>query len=70
MSRAKRRRVTSLEDEHQVTCPYCHESQLLVVDPETTGELVQDCDVCCRPWLVRVARDEDGAISLTIDRAQ
>jgi hypothetical protein len=57
-------------DEIFVTCPHCFETQLLVVDPETRGEMVQDCDVCCRPWLVRVDRDEDGALVVDVSPAQ
>ncbi|MBK7579630.1 MAG: CPXCG motif-containing cysteine-rich protein [Myxococcales bacterium] len=64
----KRRRV-SLEDETTVTCPYCSSSQLLVVDPDTTGELVQDCDVCCHPWTVMISRDDDGVLDVSVTRA-
>ncbi len=56
----------SLEDEANVQCPHCGEWQLLVVDPETTGRFVQDCDVCCNPWDVTVSRDADGALSVAI----
>jgi hypothetical protein len=66
----KRRRTISLRDETYVTCPYCHESQLLVLDPDSVGELVHDCDVCCRPWRVRVARDANGELEVDVDRAQ
>jgi hypothetical protein len=53
-----------------VTCPYCFEVLELHVDPDSTGEMVQDCDVCCRPWAVRVSRDEEGELMVTVDRAQ
>ena len=59
-----------VDDELWVRCPYCHESQLLYVDPETAGSFVQDCDVCCRPWQVFVERDADGALSASVSRAQ
>jgi uncharacterized protein YbaR (Trm112 family) len=61
-------RRSSLVDEAQVTCPYCHQTQLLVVDPQTEGDFEQDCDVCCRPWRVFVARDDDGELSVEISR--
>jgi uncharacterized protein YbaR (Trm112 family) len=64
------KRTRSLVDETHVTCPYCHQTQLLVVDPETEGELVQDCDVCCRPWRVWVARDGDGELSVEVTRGE
>jgi hypothetical protein len=63
-------RRRSLEDETNVTCPYCSKTQLLVVDPETQGELVQDCDVCCHPWRLWVSRDEEGALVIDVSRAQ
>jgi len=59
-----------MDDTVQVTCPYCFESLELYVDPETSGEMVQDCDVCCRPWSVRVSRGEDGQLAVWVDRAQ
>jgi hypothetical protein len=40
------------------------------VDPETQGELVQDCDVCCRPLALFIARTEDGELSIQAVRAQ
>jgi hypothetical protein len=59
-----------MDDETTVVCPYCHQAQLLVVDPETSGSFVQDCDVCCHPWQVRVSRDaETGELFVDVDRA-
>jgi hypothetical protein len=59
-----------VDDEITVRCPYCHEEQLLYVDPDTAGSFVQDCDVCCRPWQVQVSRDADGELAVSVDRAQ
>lgn len=56
--------------ETQVQCPYCFELVDLELDPETRGELIHDCDVCCRPWRVWVQWDEEGNPSLIVDRAQ
>ena len=58
-----------MDDEIEVCCPYCFEWQSLYVDPQTRGELIQDCDVCCRPWRVSVRRDEEGRLQVTLDRA-
>lgn len=57
-----------MEDEAWVRCPFCHEKQLLVVDPDTSGSFVQDCDVCCHPWQVYVSRDENGDLDVHIER--
>ncbi len=56
--------------ESRVQCPYCFEWVDLELDPETRGELIHDCDVCCRPWRVVVHWNEDGNPSISVDRAQ
>jgi hypothetical protein len=40
-----------------VTCPYCGEPGRIYVEADVVGEFVQDCEVCCNPWLVSVSRD-------------
>ena len=59
-----------MQDVITVQCPYCFESVELDLDPETEGAFVQDCEVCCNPWQLRVSRDEDGNVSVDVDRAQ
>ncbi|EDM81828.1 hypothetical protein PPSIR1_05158 [Plesiocystis pacifica SIR-1] len=58
-----------MDDEVQVQCPYCFQWQLLVVDPQTRGVMIQDCDVCCRPWRVYVERDADGRPRVSVERS-
>ena len=58
-----------MDDAAQVQCPWCHEQQELYVDPQTAGEMIQDCDVCCRPWRVFVSRDERGQLHVTLERS-
>ena len=53
----------------RVRCPYCREWVDLYVDPDTTGVLVEDCAVCCRPWAVSVERDM-GRLRVHVSRAQ
>jgi hypothetical protein len=43
-----------VETEFTVTCPYCGEDLEIYLEPEVLGVLVQDCEVCCNPWQVRV----------------
>jgi len=52
-----------------VRCPYCRERVELVVDPDTVGQYVEDCAVCCRPWAVSVS-EEDGERRVEILPAQ
>jgi hypothetical protein len=40
-----------------VTCPYCGEQVEIYVESDVTGSFIQDCEVCCNPWRVRVTRD-------------
>lgn len=49
-----------MDDYFPVTCPYCGEQGEIYVEPDVEGGLVQDCEVCCNPWLVRVYRDAQG----------
>ena len=59
-----------MDEVARVQCPYCFEVIELYVDPETEGTMVQDCDVCCRPWQLFISRDEDGTLLVNVDRAQ
>ena len=46
-----------------VYCPYCGESIEVVIDLSVPQqEYVEDCSVCCRPIILTVSADEDGAI--------
>jgi hypothetical protein len=38
-----------------VTCPYCGEDIEIYVEPDVTGSFIQDCEVCCNPWRIRVS---------------
>ena len=42
-----------------ITCPYCGEEVEIYLEPETRGVLVQDCEVCCNPWQLRVTVEGD-----------
>lgn len=49
-------------------CPYCGEEVEVVVDPGggSHQEYVEDCEVCCQPWQVRVTFDEGGQVQVTV----
>ena len=59
-----------MDDTSTVACPYCFEVVEIYVDPQSEGELIHDCDVCCRPWSLMVSRDQDGALTVSATRAQ
>ena len=48
-----------MDVEFFVTCPYCGETVEISVEPDVRGSFVQDCEVCCNPWRVRVSGKGD-----------
>jgi hypothetical protein len=59
-----------MDDDFVVTCPYCGEETEIHVEPDVHGSFVQDCEVCCNPWLVSVQRDDlENGRHLTVTRA-
>ena len=57
-----------MDDLFLVTCPYCGERLEIYLEPELSGTFVQDCEVCCNPWQVRITCDE-GERYLDVGRA-
>jgi hypothetical protein len=53
----------------EVSCPYCGETVEVALDPGsgTHQQYVEDCAVCCRPWLVTVVYHEDGSAEVFAD---
>lgn len=57
-----------MEEYFVVTCPYCGEDVEIYVESDVQGAFIQDCEVCCNPWRVRVA-SVDGAREIRVVRA-
>jgi uncharacterized Zn finger protein len=55
-------------DEIEIQCPYCSERVAIVVEPDTWGTLVQDCEVCCNPWQLTITRDRYGDPDVRVER--
>jgi len=56
-------------DEHVlVVCPYCGEEIEIYIESDVRGAFVQDCEVCCNPWRVRVEY-ADGERYVDVGRA-
>jgi len=51
-----------------VECPYCGEEVEVYLEPDVRGSLVQDCEVCCNPWMIRISH-EGGERYLSVTRA-
>jgi hypothetical protein len=62
----------ALDTEAEVTCPYCGERVVIGLDPSggAAQEYVEDCQVCCRPWRVRLSYGATGAAEVRIEEAQ
>ena len=51
-----------------IQCPYCFEHVTIYIAYDDVGEMIQDCDVCCRPWNLRVWLGDDGIIYARANR--
>jgi hypothetical protein len=62
----------TVDTEATVLCPYCGELNDISLDPGggRHQEYVEDCQVCCRPWLVRVTYLPDGGADVSIEAEQ
>jgi len=47
--------------EAEISCPYCAETITILVD-ESAGEqsYIEDCQVCCRPIVIRLTISANG----------
>ncbi|MEP7027250.1 MAG: CPXCG motif-containing cysteine-rich protein [Candidatus Eisenbacteria bacterium] len=59
----------SVDDTYRATCPHCFEENELAVDMGggESQSYVEDCQVCCRPWQVRVEVDDEGRVRLELE---
>ncbi|MFN8063057.1 MAG: CPXCG motif-containing cysteine-rich protein [Vicinamibacterales bacterium] len=54
-------------DAHTTSCPYCGESLEILVDESVRRQTyVEDCQVCCKPMVVRVTVHRDGEVDLSV----
>lgn len=55
-----------MESEFVVQCPYCGEMVEIYLEPDVRGSFVQDCEVCCNPWQVRITgRGDERTVHVT-----
>ena len=55
-----------MQDEAAYICDACGEEIVIPIDlaAGSSQTFVEDCPVCCRPMVVHVEVDEDGAVSI------
>jgi hypothetical protein len=66
---SKRRRKRTdpnrrLREQAAYSCDWCHEQVVVPLDLSAGAvqEYVEDCPVCCRPNVIRVEVDDEGAV--------
>lgn len=57
------------DTEGVVVCPYCGAANEIGLDPDGGAfqDYVEDCQVCCRPWHVRVTYSPGGVADITAE---
>lgn len=56
------RKLPRMTDSTELPCPFCGQPNTLMLEPAAgSTAFTTDCEVCCRPFLVRV-EFEDGEI--------
>jgi hypothetical protein len=57
------------QSERYINCPYCGETQLILVD-DSAGEqsYYEDCQICCAPIFLTVSEDEYGELNIVSKR--
>lgn len=54
-------------NEHSVGCPYCGETISVLVDDSLPEQrYIEDCEVCCRPIMLKVTVAPDGDIAVNV----
>ena len=52
----------------ELSCPWCSAPVSFVLAADEMGQFTEDCEVCCRPWRVRVERDFEGKLDVFVER--
>ena len=57
------------DTEAEVVCPHCGEPVVIDVDAGggTVQNYVEDCAVCCRPWVLQVSFRHDGGVDVLVE---
>ncbi len=57
------------DSDANVQCPYCAAINEIVLDAGggASQDYVQDCEVCCQPWRLRVTFGPEGEAEVTAE---
>ncbi len=56
-------------DEYTIYCPYCGESQDVLIDAQEAGQqYIEDCQVCCQPINFHIHTGQDRTLEVTVTR--
>lgn len=56
-----------MEVEEPITCPFCGESFLLMIDTTVSSQqFVTDCEICCQPIEMAVECQPGEVIAVTV----
>lgn len=54
-------------DAEEIACPFCGQTNTLILDASIASQsFVTDCEVCCRPFEVRVEFEDGEILSLDV----
>ena len=57
-----------MDDTYRIVCPYCGEEVDVYLEADVRGAVIQDCEVCCNPWQLRL-RWAEGERRVEVARA-
>ena len=57
----------ALIDGHEVQCPWCFERVELILCAQEIDVFIEDCEVCCKPWMITVSRSQNGAKRIDVE---
>lgn len=53
---------------HWIDCPFCGECFEVGIDPTAQGQMIHDCDVCCRPIALQIQESLEQERIVTVGR--
>lgn len=57
--------------EVEIMCPFCAEPITILIDTSVEAqEYVEDCEVCCRPMVIKYHAEKGEILSLTVGREE